>query len=825
MKGSEQTNAVYSLGQNRTEKRRLMNSYDFMSEKMMKSKSYLLEKIKSSSTQNFEKPAFTQSSKQLNRNYRSVPKKIALLEYENGQEPEFDKVSYRLRNFQYFDQKNEHASDFQKRELIKSKNQSLNSLHISHMNLDSSFKSRSQSRNKSANNNDLFIAPASRMNPRSVAQKNYIDLNIQEPLYQSPTNSFNQSANYQMIALYQPNRAQSSRTSHHNLKIINDSNKFLEDVLAHSKRKTLNSNQFTNTSYQSFYSNSPTVPVANNYLIINRTNEERNLFPDKLIMDRRNLIFCPKIEGEDTLKLINYQHNQIRSIQNLESMKNLIFLDLYDNRIEKINGLTNLINLRVLMLGKNKIQKIENLENLIYLDILDLHGNLISKIENLNSLKDLRVLNIAANEIKIVENLTGLNSLVELNLRRNKIEEIKSLDYLQKLQRLFLSHNQISSLQWLGSVNSNVQELTLDNNPISNESNYRLTVLSQVNTLRKLDSKRVTDNEKRMAYNYNFKENKKNFEFDTQSRISARIQDAENDWIMRNQNEKSLAPDLANSELLGQNSADNDYEVASFNNVKILKDDSPSRIDNKNFEKSSFLNSPCSSTYSFKDYSVKPEITTDARIQSASSSTLKKNISNQTLNGQKRLPAQNCSTVQQDSTMMFYGSKSLEILDIKLDQLIQNQITTLSFHYMDFDELLSKNFFRLKNKFPNTVNLVFTCCNIKHLNQLFSLLDWKRLDSVTINKEDNPVSLNSFWKYFVLNYLNTLQLRKINNNFVTRTELNEKLFSPLSNLIFTMSDHRLMGILKREKKKLNRPSVTVQTNDDDDDPCTSFKNE
>lgn len=244
------------------------------------------------------------------------------------------------------------------------------------MSLDSSYKSRSQSRNKSANN-DLFIAPVSRSNTRSTAQKNYIDLNLQEPFYQSPSNSFNQSANYQMIALYQPNRVQSSRNNHHNLKIINDSNKFLEDVLAHSKRKTLSYNPFANSSYQSFCSNSPSIPIPNNYLMINRTVEERNLFPDKLIMDRRNLIFCPKIEGEDTLKLINYQHNQIRSIQNLDTMKNLIFLDLYDNRIEKINGLANLINLRVLMLGKNKIQKIENLENLIFLDILDLHGNLV----------------------------------------------------------------------------------------------------------------------------------------------------------------------------------------------------------------------------------------------------------------------------------------------------------------------------------------------------------------------------------------------------------------------------------------------------------------
>lgn len=84
---------------------------------------------------------------------------------------------------------------------------------------------------------------------------------------------------------------------------------------------------------------------------------------------------CPNIEGDLQLKLINYQHNQIRSIQNLDQMSNLIFLDLYDNRIERISGLSNLVNLRVLMLGKNRISKIESLESLTHLDVLDLHGN------------------------------------------------------------------------------------------------------------------------------------------------------------------------------------------------------------------------------------------------------------------------------------------------------------------------------------------------------------------------------------------------------------------------------------------------------------------
>ncbi len=142
----------------------------------------------------------------------------------------------------------------------------------------------------------------------------------------------------------------------------------------------------------------------------------------------RNLSRCPVIEGENELKLINYKHNHIRQIDNLNTIgASLIFLDLYDNQIERISGLGTLLNLRVLMLGKNRIQRIENLGQLAFLDILDLHGNQIVNIENLSTLHGLRVLNIAANQIRVGKNFHGLHSLVELNLRRNHIEKIVSI--------------------------------------------------------------------------------------------------------------------------------------------------------------------------------------------------------------------------------------------------------------------------------------------------------------------------------------------------------------------------------------------------------------
>ena len=73
-----------------------------------------------------------------------------------------------------------------------------------------------------------------------------------------------------------------------------------------------------------------------------------------VLFSRRRLTVCPILEGEDQLRLLNYQHNLIEVIEHLNCLKRLIFLDLYDNQIDVISGLSALKSLRVLMLGKNR---------------------------------------------------------------------------------------------------------------------------------------------------------------------------------------------------------------------------------------------------------------------------------------------------------------------------------------------------------------------------------------------------------------------------------------------------------------------------------------
>jgi hypothetical protein len=131
-------------------------------------------------------------------------------------------------------------------------------------------------------------------------------------------------------------------------------------------------------------------------LVVFRTNEERLRNPERLNLDRRQLEVCPLLEQEQRLRLLNYQNNNIRSIQNLENLPNLIFLDLYNNKISTLDGpLSTVKGLRVLMAGKNKIGAITNLTALRKLDVLDLHSNEIRSIEGLEGLSDLRVLNLA----------------------------------------------------------------------------------------------------------------------------------------------------------------------------------------------------------------------------------------------------------------------------------------------------------------------------------------------------------------------------------------------------------------------------------------------
>ncbi|KAJ1336374.1 hypothetical protein BSLG_007158 [Batrachochytrium salamandrivorans] len=212
-------------------------------------------------------------------------------------------------------------------------------------------------------------------------------------------------------------------------------------------------------------------------------------------------LVCPLLVHEHQLRVLNLQGNLISRIENIDVLTRLVSLNLCHNQIEGISGIDGLINLRALMLGCNRIRKIEGLEKLVKLDLLDLHSNQIAIIENMDMIVDLRVLNLEDNLIETVPTLTKLNALEELNLKRNKICAFSNNDHLENLHRLFLSENNIDAVDDISAVFDlpSLTELTIETNKATDQTKYRLRIISRCKNIKLLDGRRVLDEERRSA--------------------------------------------------------------------------------------------------------------------------------------------------------------------------------------------------------------------------------------------------------------------------------------------------------------------------------------
>ena len=74
-----------------------------------------------------------------------------------------------------------------------------------------------------------------------------------------------------------------------------------------------------------------------NIMIIYRRPSERANKAEKLALENRGFKHIPLLEGEEKLKFLNLQLNEITKIDNLVSLPNLTFLDLSQNKLTEIN--------------------------------------------------------------------------------------------------------------------------------------------------------------------------------------------------------------------------------------------------------------------------------------------------------------------------------------------------------------------------------------------------------------------------------------------------------------------------------------------------------
>jgi len=168
---------------------------------------------------------------------------------------------------------------------------------------------------------------------------------------------------------------------------------------------------------------------------------------------------------------------KISSLAGIESLTNLLVLDLNGNSITDLTPLSGLSNLTSLSLSQNNISDLVPLSDLLKLTSLTLNQNNISVFNGLETLSNLTSLDIGYNVFTPTTDLTSLGSLSKLTtlvIENQKFNypgltsdpnnnTLAPLSNLINLQKLYLYSQQITSLSFLTGL-TNLERLYLDDN-------------------------------------------------------------------------------------------------------------------------------------------------------------------------------------------------------------------------------------------------------------------------------------------------------------------------------------------------------------------------
>ncbi|MCF7944255.1 MAG: leucine-rich repeat domain-containing protein [Spirochaetia bacterium] len=173
---------------------------------------------------------------------------------------------------------------------------------------------------------------------------------------------------------------------------------------------------------------------------------------------------------------------EIQSLEGIQHLKSLVWLQLAENNIEDITPLENLTDLESLFLWKNEIDDISPLENLTKLRALFLQNNNISDLSPLEHLDNLEELLLWDNNFSQshLNYLSDLSNLKTLSIPDNNISDISPLENLINLESLTIAGNQINDISYLSDM-SELTYLRLDRNSIDD-----LGVLENLNKIETL---------------------------------------------------------------------------------------------------------------------------------------------------------------------------------------------------------------------------------------------------------------------------------------------------------------------------------------------------
>jgi Leucine-rich repeat (LRR) protein len=205
-----------------------------------------------------------------------------------------------------------------------------------------------------------------------------------------------------------------------------------------------------------------------------------------LCLDNSHLFNLTHLNGLINLRWASFSNNYLRKIEVI--YKNVPNLPIFTN-LSTFKGIENCTKLEELTIENNYLRSLEGLETLKNLRKLNLSNNEISydntkeytdKIQ-LNSPR-LSYLAISNNKIKSLKFLQKLSSLLELNANFNQISNIREVFNLKQIPSLVL--------------------LDLWCNPMCHDAKYRLFVIYHLKSLKSLDGFPIESNECSEAREY-----------------------------------------------------------------------------------------------------------------------------------------------------------------------------------------------------------------------------------------------------------------------------------------------------------------------------------
>eukprot|EP00927_Polykrikos_kofoidii_P060458 TRINITY_DN55439_c0_g1_i1.p1 TRINITY_DN55439_c0_g1~~TRINITY_DN55439_c0_g1_i1.p1 ORF type:complete len:1435 (-),score=232.12 TRINITY_DN55439_c0_g1_i1:221-4525(-) len=213
-----------------------------------------------------------------------------------------------------------------------------------------------------------------------------------------------------------------------------------------------------------------------------------------------------------SLRELTLDNNPFSDIRSVGPCSKLLALRLNKSKLdlekgtldgsEDGGGLGSMPHIQVLEVANSGVTDMSHFSKLplATLRILHLQDNAISRVEGLSHLEHLRELVLDRNKVKLFDehSFDGLKSLRELRVEDNGLKSLDHLGPLPRLRALYLSLNRIGEFSELEKLRNlrHVLMIHLANNPVARKPLYRAHVINNVGTVRAIDGKEVTDDER-----------------------------------------------------------------------------------------------------------------------------------------------------------------------------------------------------------------------------------------------------------------------------------------------------------------------------------------